>query len=559
MIKENFIKLFENSFRENYDVSAFSNFGEDTTLTYGEVAEQISKLHILFEQCNIKQQDKIALIGKNNSNWAIVYLATVTYGAVVVPILQDFNSNDIHYILNHSETKMLFISDFIYPKIDLDKLETLESVFSLTDFELISTLKNNNLNLDKEKLTVKNINQLFSEKYINGFSSKDIQYPEISNSELVCLSYTSGTTGFSKGVMLSGNALAGNITYGIKTKLLIKGYKVVSFLPLAHAFGCAFEFLTAVAVGSHIYFLGRPPVAKILLKAFAEVRPNMIFSVPLILEKIYKKQIQTTLEKPIMRILTLIPFLNKIIFKKINTKLVNAFGGRFSQIIIGGAPLNGGVEKFFRKIKFPFTVGYGMTECAPLISYSYKDDFRQKSSGQILDTMEVKINNPNPKTGVGEIYIKGENLMLGYYKNQEATDEVIDKEGWFHTGDLGTLDKNNNIFIKGRSKTMILSASGQNIYPEEIEAKLNNMSYVQESLILQKGNRLVALVFPDYLTAKVDGIEENELKEIMEHNRKELNQLVATYESVSEIRITSTEFEKTPKKSIKRFLYVDKV
>ncbi len=559
MIKENFVKLFENSFRKNYNTPAFSDFGTENTLTYGEVAQQISKLHILFEQCSIKKQDKIALIGKNNSNWAITYLSVVTYGAVVVPILQDFNSNDIQYILNHSETKLLFISDFLREKLQADKLETVEAVFSLTDFQPISILEKNNSELIKDKLSSQYINQLFLEKYPDGFSSKDIQYTETSNADLACLSYTSGTTGFSKGVMLSGNALAGNITYGIRTNLLQEGHKVVSFLPLAHAFGCAFEFLTATCVGGHIYFLGRTPIAKVLLKAFAEVRPNVIFSVPLILEKIYKKQLQPMLEKPIIRLILAIPFLNKIIYKRINKRLIDAFGGNFSEIIIGGAPLNGGVERFFRKIKFPFTVGYGMTECAPLISYTPKDNFILKSAGKILDIMEAKIDNPNQKTGVGELFVKGENLMLGYYKNEEATNEIIDKEGWFHTGDLGVLDKNNNIFIKGRNKTMILSGNGQNIYPEEIEAKLNNMHYVMESLVLQKGNGLVALVYPDYLTAKVDGIGEEELKNKMEENRKELNSLVANYETVSEIRITSTEFEKTPKRSIKRFLYVDKV
>ncbi len=559
MIKENFVKLFENSFRKNYDVSAFSNFGETNTFTYGEVAQQISKLHILFEQCNIKKQDKIALIGKNNSNWAITYLATVTYGAVIVPILQDFNSNDIHYILNHSESKLLFISDFLRERFEAEKLDTVEVAFSLTNFEPIAILEKNNADLKSEKLSTKYINQLFSEKYKKGFSSKEIQYTETSNADLACLSYTSGTTGFSKGVMLSGNALAGNITYGIRTNLLKQGDKVVSFLPLAHAYGCAFEFLTATSVGAHIHFLGRPPVAKFLLKAFSEVRPNVIFSVPLILEKIYKKQLQPTLEKPIVRLISHLPLLNKVFYKKINERLVNAFGGNFSQIIIGGAPLNAEVERFFCKMKFPFTVGYGMTECAPLISYVHKNNFIPKSSGQVLDVMEAKIKNPNPKTGVGELYVKGENLMLGYYKNQQATDEVIDKEGWFHTGDLGVLDENNNVFIKGRSKTMILSASGQNIYPEEIEAKLNNMHYVMESLVLQKGNGLIAFVYPDYLSAKIDGIKEDELKNKMEENRKELNQLVASYEAVREIRITSKEFEKTPKKSIKRFLYADKV
>ncbi len=555
MIKENFIKLFESSFQKYYDFPAFTNFVEDETFTYAEVAQQVARLHLLFEQCNIQKQDKIAVIGRNNAHWAIVYIATVTYGAVIVPILQDFNSNDIHYILNHSETKLLFASDFVWKKIDSEKLETVKMVFSLTDFNEIVSLKNQ----QSEKMSSGYIDNLFSKRYKNGFSKEDIQYAKTSNADLACLSYTSGTTGFSKGVMLSGNALAGNITYGIRTNLLKEGYKVVSFLPLAHSYGCAFEFLTATCVGAHIHFLGRVPAANILLKAFSKVRPNIIFSVPLILEKMYKKQIQPILEKPAIRLISAIPLVNQLIFSKIRKTLIGAFGGRFSEIIIGGAPLNADVERFFKKIKFPFTIGYGMTECAPLISYIPENQFIAGSSGRILDIMEAKIEQPNKKTGIGEVLVRGENLMLGYYKNQEATDLVIDKEGWFHTGDLGVIDKNNNIFIKGRSKTMILSGSGQNIYPEEIEAKLNNLHYVMESLVLHKENRLISLVYPDYDVVKKEGLSEEELKAKMEENRKELNSLVANYESVSEIRLISTEFKKTPKRSIKRYLYADSI
>ena len=355
--------------------------------------------------------------------------------------------------------------------------------------------------------------------------------------------------------MLTGNNFAGNITFGIRTKLLAPGFKLVAFLPLAHAYGCAFDFLTATCTGSHVHFIGRTPSAKILLNAFAEVRPNVIFCVPLIIEKIYKKQIQPLLERPSMRWVLSIPFLDQTILAQIRKKLIDAFGGNFSQVIVGGAPLNAEVEEFFNKIKFPFTVGYGMTECAPLISYSHTNDFLPKSAGKVLDIMEVKIDRPDPKTGVGEIFVRGENVMKGYYKNEESTKEILDDEGWLHTGDLGTIDANGNIFIRGRNKTMILSANGQNIYPEEIEAKLNNMPFVMESLVIDSKGKLMALVCPDYEAVDAEGLSQEQLEKVMEENRKMLNSSVAAYESVAKIHLYPHEFEKTPKKSIKRYLY----
>lgn len=576
MIQENFIRLFEDAFRKNWELPGFSNFGENTTLTYAEIAQKIAELHILFEQCDIKTNDKIALIGRNNANWAITYLATVSYGAIIIPILQDFNPNDVHHITNHSESKLLFVGDSIWENLEEEKLHTVKAVFSLSNFECITLLnqqvsileetkefiddviqhrisKSDTLSLNE--ITTSNINKLFQAKYPYGFHRDCVRYADKPNSEVVSINYTSGTTGFSKGVMTSGNALAGNITFGFRTKLVAPGYKIVSFLPLAHAYGCAFDFLTSACAGCHIHFIGKTPSAKILLKAFADIKPNVIFCVPLIIEKIYKKQIQPMLAKPSMRWVLSIPFLDQTILSQIRKKLVDAFGGEFSEIVVGGAPLNAEVEEFFAKIKFPFTVGYGMTECAPLISYSNSKDFIPKSSGKVLDIMEAKIINADPTTGVGEICVRGENVMLGYYKNQEASEQIFDADGWLHTGDLGTIDENNNVFIRGRNKTMILSANGQNIYPEEIEAKLNNLPYVLESLVLESQGKLIALVYPDYESVDAEKIDQHMLEDQMEENRKLLNSMVGAYEGITKIQLYPHEFEKTPKKSIKRYLY----
>ncbi len=409
-------------------------------------------------------------------------------------------------------------------------------------------------NLDLSLIHFDNINQLFNEKYPYGFHRDCVRYVDKPNSDIVSINYTSGTTGFSKGVMIPGNALAGNITFGLRTKLVAPEFRIISFLPLAHAYGCAFEFLTSACAGCHIHFIGKTPSPKILLKAFAEIRPNVIFCVPLIIEKIYKKQIQPLLAKPSMRWVLSIPFLDQPVLGQIRKKLIDAFGGEFSEIVVGGAPLNAEVEEFFNKIKFPFTVGYGMTECAPLISYSHASDFTPKSSGKLLDIMDAKIIQPNPDN-VGEICVRGENVMAGYYKNTEATAQILDKDGWLHTGDLGKIDQEGNIFIRGRNKTMILSSSGQNIYPEEIEAKLNNLPFVMESLVILSNKKLIALVCPDYDALDVEHIDQDKLDYLMEENRKLLNSMVASYESVTKIQLYPHEFEKTPKKSIKRYLY----
>ncbi|MEI8086379.1 MAG: AMP-binding protein [Paludibacter sp.] len=567
MIQENFIRLFEDGFRKNWELPGFTDYGENRTLTYEDISRKIAELHILFNQCHLQQNDKVALIGRNNSNWAITYLATVTYGAIIVPILQDFNPNDVHHITNHSESKLLFVGDSIWENLEEEKFTNLKAVFTLTNFSCISLLNQAvksseekevdevNDNLDISLLHFDTINKLFSQKYEHGFHRDCVRYADKSNAEIVSINYTSGTTGFSKGVMTSGNALAGNITFGFRTKLVAPQYRIVSFLPLAHAYGCTFDFLTTCCSGCHIHFIGKTPSAKILLKAFAEIKPNVIFCVPLIIEKIYKKQIQPMLAKPTMRWVLSIPYLDQTILGQIRKKLVDAFGGEFSEIVVGGAPLNAEVEEFFIKIKFPFTVGYGMTECAPLISYSNNKDFAPKSSGKVLDIMTAKILQPDAETGVGEICVRGENVMLGYFKNPEATAQILDQDGWLHTGDLGTIDDDGNIFIRGRNKTMILSASGQNVYPEEIEARLNNMPYVMESLVIENNGKLIALVCPDYEAVDLEHVDQKQLEVLMEENRKLLNTMVAGYESVAKIKLYPHEFEKTPKKSIKRYLY----
>ena len=551
MIKENFIKLYENSFKENWDLPCYTDYGEDTTFTYGQVAEEIAKIHLLFQYCSLRRGDKISIIGKNTSRWCIAYLATVTYGAIVVPILQDFKPNDVHHIVNHSESTFLFTSDNIWENLEEEALSGLRAVFSLTDFRCLHQRDGETV-----QKFMKNMDAAMKKNFPKGFYKENINYTELSNEKVMLLNYTSGTTGFSKGVMITGNNLAGNVTFGIRTELLKKGEKVLSFLPLAHAYGCAFDFLTATAVGTHVTLLGKTPSPKILMKAFEEVKPNLIITVPLVIEKIYKNVIQPLINKRSMKWALNIPLLDNQIYAQIRKKLIDALGGRFKEVIIGGAAMNPEVTDFFHKIKFPFTIGYGMTECAPLISYAPWNEFVTTSSGRVLDIMEARIYKENPDDRLGEIQVRGENVMVGYYKNPEATKEVFTEDGWLRTGDLGTLDDNNNLYIRGRSKTMILSSSGQNIFPEEIEARLNNMPFVLESLVIERNKKLVALVYADYEALDSLGLNNPEnLKTIMDENLKSLNNSVAAYEKVSQIQLYPTEFEKTPKRSIKRYLY----
>ncbi len=551
MIATNYIKLYEKSFKENWDLPCLTEYPTKTTITYGDFASDIALTHLLYQSIGIKPGDKIALCGKESAVWVTAFMATITYGATIVPILSDFNPVDITHIINHSGAELLFVSENIWEHIEFDKLLNVRGVISLNTKKLLATSESVDMRLDLRLLR-----RRFNSKYKNGFRVDDIKYPEVDNSQLLVLNYTSGTTGFSKGVMLTGNNLAGNVVYGINSQLHFKGSRALSFLPLAHAYGCAFDMLTPLAVGSHITLLCKAPSPKILLKAMSEVRPNLIICVPLILEKIYKNQILPMISKGAMRWALAIPFLDTTIYSKIRHKLIDAFGGCFEEVIVGGAPLNKEVEAFLNKIKFPFTVGYGMTECAPLISHTPWREFKVESSGKTLPgIMESKIDSPDPENIEGEICVRGENVMQGYYKNPEATNAVLDKDGWLHTGDMGTRSADGTIFIRGRYKTMILTANGQNIYPEEIESKLNNMPFVAESLVVQRENHLVALVYPDYDAVDRMGLAVAELDSTMEQIRLELNKIVAPYEKIDKITLIPNEFEKTPKRSIKRYLY----
>lgn len=551
MIKENFIKIYEESFRENWNLPALTDYGKGTTFTYGEMAEEIARIHLMFEACQIRRGNKIALIGKDSARWCIVYMAAVTYGAIIVPILQDFNPNDVHHIINHSESVFLFVSDRIWETLEEDKITEVRGVFSLSDFRCLHQRDGENI-----QRLLKTLDDKMAERYPKGFFKEDVAYAELSNDKVVLLNYTSGTTGFSKGVMLTGNNLAGNVTYGRELGVLFRGDRELCFLPLAHAYSCAFNFLVPLAVGAHVYLLGKLPSPKILLKAFEEVKPNLILTVPLILEKIYKKMIAPQLNRRSLRLVLNIPLLDSRIYAKIRKRLIDAMGGRFREVIVGGAAMNQEVADFLYKIKFPFTIGYGMTECGPLISYDHNDVYVSGSCGQILKgIMQVRIDSEDPYNKVGEIQVHGENVMKGYYKNEEATANVFTDDGWLKTGDLGTIDANNRIYIRGRCKSMILGPNGQNIYPEEIESKLNNLPFVMESVVIERNGKLIGLVYPDYDTVDSTGISHDDLPIIMEENRVELNKLLAPYESVSQLQLYPTEFEKTPKRSIKRYLY----
>ena len=551
MIKENFIKIYEESFKENWALPALTDYGKSKTFTFGDVATEIARIHLLFHECQVRRGDKIALIGKDSSRWCIAYMAVVTYGAIIVPILQDFNPNDVHHIINHSESVFLFVSDRIWDSLEEYKIEEVRGVFSLSDYRCLHQRDGENI----QKL-MKSLDEKMTEKYPDGFTQEDIKYAELDNDKVVEINYTSGTTGFSKGVMLTGNNLAGNVTYARTLDLLFRGERELCFLPLAHAYSCAFNLLVPMAFGVHVYLLGKVPSPKILLKAFEEVKPNLILMVPLILEKIYKKMILPQLNKRTLKLALNIPLLDSRIYAQIRKHLVDALGGRFREVIVGGAAMNQEVTDFLYKIKFPFTIGYGMTECGPLISYDHNNEYVPGSCGQILKgIMKVRIDSEDPYNKVGEIQVSGENVMKGYYKNDEATQNVFTEDGWLRTGDLGTIDHDNRIFIRGRSKTMILGASGQNIYPEEIESKLNNLPFVMESLVVEKNGKLIGMVYPDYDTVDSTGISHTDLPVIMEQNRIELNKLLAPYETISEIQLYPTEFEKTPKKSIKRYLY----
>ncbi len=551
MVKENLIRMYQESFRTNAELPALTDYFKKQTLSYFDVATLVAKNHLVFEKYGIKAGDKIALIGRNTPMWVSTYASTITYGAVIVPILQDFNPIDATNIINHSDSRILFLSSDVWAKMDPTKFEQLEAV---VDYETMEPL------WEKEGTTLtnlyKNIDTLFAERYPKGFSTEDIVYPEVTNDKVCIISYTSGTTGLSKGVMLTVNNVTANVAFAIEYKFHYRGSRVLGILPLAHAFGCAFDMLTPLATGSHITLLGKLPAAPILLKALKDVKPDLLLTVPLLVEKIIKGKVMPTLEKQPIKTLVKIPLLNQIVYKKVRTQLMEAFGGALTELIMGGAALNSDVEKLLKKIKLPYTVGYGMTETAPLICYAHHTVYKSLSCGKLVDGMQMKIDSADPYNITGEICVKGENVTIGYYKNPEATAAAIDEDGWFHTGDMGVVDKDTNCFIRGRCKTMILSNNGQNIYPEEIEAKLNNLEAVMESLIYQEeGGKLTALVVPNYDLVQKNGWDTPKLKEVMADNLVELNKLVAAYERVSTIKLCESEFEKTPKKSIRRYLY----
>ena len=558
MLQENLIRMYEESFRAHRELPALTDYFKGETFSYYEMAKEIAKLHLFFKKAEIRRGDKIALVGRNNPRWCITYLATITYGAVIVPILQDFAPADIVHIVNHSESRLLFVGDNYWDIIEEDEIARIDAVLSLTDFHVIYERRGKSLGVYMRDM-VKN----YRAKYKRGFSADDIKYPDIPNDQMVLLNYTSGTTGYSKGVMLTVNNLTGNVLVAKNarntqtgTHYFVRGGRTLSFLPLAHAYGCAFDFLSPLAVGGHVTLLGKIPSPKILIEAMQMVKPTVICCVPLILEKIYRKQVLPLLEKGPMSIAMKIPLLNSAIYSAIREKLIDSFGGEVVIFIVGGAPMNQETEAFLLKIKFPITVGYGMTECAPLISFTTDDLFKAGSCGMyIKEYLDLRIDSPDPEHTAGEIIVKGEHVMLGYYKNEKDTHAVLDPDGWLHTGDMGTVDPDGTLYIRGRSKTMILTGSGQNIYPEEIEDKLNNMYLVLESLVLEHNGKLHALVVPDYEQAEREGVDKNDLPQIMENNLKELNTVVAGYEHVAAITIYPTEFEKTPKRSIKRYLY----
>lgn len=549
MLPARLVNTFEQSIKTHWERPAFSDY-QGATFTYAQVGWRIAYLHDVFRRSHVKPGDKIALLGKNSVNWAMSYLAVVSYGAVIVPILPDFMPENVQHIVNHSDAVLLFVTDTLYENLEGAEMPHLHGVFSLNDFSLLYHQKKQHFEqiLQQAEAAFPPLNNpdLAPEKFA---------LPVIQNDALASIVYTSGTTGFSKGVMLSHNSLMANVVFAQQNMPLVAGDTILSFLPLAHCYGCAFEFLFPFSVGCHITLLSKTPSPKVLLQAFQEIRPRLILSVPLILEKIYSRQVKPALNKPIIKLALKLPIIREMLLKKICRKLTNSFGGNFTEIVIGGAALNQEVEQFFKLIKFRVTVGYGMTECGPLISYAPWNQHRPQSSGKTINFLEATIDSEDPRQIAGDILVKGENVMLGYYKDPDATRNTFAREHWLNTGDIGTIDDDGFIYIKGRSKNLILGASGQNIYPEEIEALLNNLPFVQESLVIEKQGKLLALVFPDFDAADAKGVSETQLRDKMEANRRELNKQLPGYCAISKIELYPKEFEKTPTRKIKRFLY----
>lgn len=547
-IQDSFIQLVEESIRANWDRDALTDY-KGATLQYKDVARKIEKMHILFEHAGIKKGDKIALCGRNSANWTATFLGVVTYGAVAVPILHEFKADNVHHIVNHSEARMLFVGDQVWEMFNEAAMPNLEGIIELKNFDLVVSRS--------EKLTYarEHLNEEFGKKYPCRFRAEQVSYRREEPEELAVINYTSGTTGYSKGVMLPYRSIISNIVH-IDQKVGLKaGDSIVSMLPLGHIFGLVFDFLYGITKGAHLWFLTRMPSPKIIAESFAVIRPRVIACVPLIVEKIFKKNILPKVDNKLGKLLLNLPIISDKIKEQIRQQAMEVFGGNFIEIVIGGAPFNPEVEAFLRKINFPYTIAYGMTECAPLICHSRWDEILYTSCGKTVANMETKVISEDPERIPGELVCRGMNVMLGYYKNESATSQTIDKDGWLHTGDMAIKDADGNIFIKGRCKNMLLTASGQNIYPEEIEARLNNMPYVNESLVILKENKLVALVYPDNEDAFSQGMNKKQLEEALEQNRIELNKVLPAYSQITQVKLYPEEFEKTAKKSIKRFLY----
>lgn len=550
-MEKSFLAFIENSIKKNWDLDALTDY-KGATLQYKDVARKIEKLHILLAESGIKPGDKVAICGRNSSHWGVAFLAILTYGAVAVPILHEFKADNVHNIVNHSEARLLFVGDVVWEALNEAEMPNLEGIILMTDFTLLVS-RSERLNYAREHL-----NEMFGKKFPRNFRREHVTYRRDNPEELAMINYTSGTTSASKGVMLPYRVLWSNTQFAFEVLTLRPGDRVVSMLPMAHMYGLAFEFLYEVSCGVHVYFLTRMPSPKIIAQAFAEVKPNIVIAVPLIIEKIIKKNVLPKLETLKMKVLMKLPVINEKIKSAVREHMIQGFGGNFYQVIVGGAAFNQEVEKLLKDIDFPYTVGYGMTECGPIIGYSDWKVYKQGSCGKAAPRMEVKIDSPDPENIVGEILTRGDNVMIGYYKNPEATAQVLDADGWLHTGDLGVIDAEGNITIKGRSKNMLLGPSGQNIYPEEIEDKLNNMPFVAESIVIQqKDNKLAALVYPDFDQTYSQGLSDADIEAAMEENRVTLNTQLPAYSQIARIKVYPEEFEKTPKKSIKRFLYQD--
>lgn len=541
-------KLLEKSFRENWDRPALSNYkGQD--LAYRDVARRIAKLHIAFEQCGLEKGDKVAICSRNQANWGVSFLATLTYGAVPVPILHEFKPGNIHYLVNHSEAKVLFVDDVIWENLSEAEMPGLYVVVQINNFNFLYSKTEE---MSQVRL---HLNESFGHRYPNNFGPENLDYYEDKADELAVINYTSGTSGFSKGVMVPYRALWSNIEFAHVQAMpqLDNNTEVVSMLPSAHMYGMMFEFLFEMTIGAHVHFLTRVPSPKIIMQAFADIKPHIIIAVPLIIEKVYKSKLKPILDRN--KMIMNLPIIDKVIQKKILQELVNAFGGRFYEVIIGGAAFNPEVERFFHKIGFPFTVGYGMTECAPIIGYADWKDAKLYSCGKQVLNMEIRIDSPDPQNIPGEVLVKGANVFLGYYKNEEATKNVLGEDGWFHTGDMGVMDSDGYLFLKGRSKCMILGPSGQNIYPEEIEGVVNNVTYVVDSLVIEDHGALVSLIYPDYHQAELDGLSKSQLEAKLVETLPEINKQIPNYAKISKMEFMPEDFERTPKRSIKRYLY----